>query len=230
MAVGFNSGKESGAAAWSRWLIPSLGDMIFVAFLALLLWTALSVRLLGDAGIGWHIRTGQAILATHAIPRVDLYSSSMAGQPWFAWEWLYDVVVGWLNQAAGLNAVVFLTALTIAVTFSLTFRLLLRRGTNLMVAVFLVLLAASASMIHFFARPHVFSWLLSVVWFWILDSSELDLSGNDPAAARKHRRLLWLLPLFMIVWVNLHGGFLLGFALLGIYFLSALWRRFCLAR
>jgi len=81
-----------------HWLIPSIADLIFIAFLAVLVYTNLSVRLLGDAGIGWHIRTGQWILANHAIPRIDLFSSSMPGQPWFAWEWLYDIAVGWLES------------------------------------------------------------------------------------------------------------------------------------
>jgi hypothetical protein len=64
------------------------------------------VRLLGDAGIGWHIRTGQQILATHTISHVDSFSSTMAGKPWFAWEWLYDVVVGELEAKLDLNGVV----------------------------------------------------------------------------------------------------------------------------
>src|SRR6267143_6063887 len=140
---------------WIRLLIPSVGDLIFIVLLALLTLTPLSVRLLGDAGIGWHIRTGQAILATHAIPRVDLFSSTMRGKPWFAWEWLYDILVGGLDRAAGLNAVVLFTALVVAGVFAWTSRLMVRRGTNVLLAVVLVLLAASASMIHFLARPHV---------------------------------------------------------------------------
>lgn len=197
--------------AWVRWLLPSAGDLLFVALLGLLMFTALSTRLLGDAGIGWHIRAGQLILATHAVPRVDPFSSSMSGQPWFAWEWLYDATVGWLEQLAGLNGVVLFTALIIGGVFSWTFRLLVRRGTNVLLALILVLLAASASMIHFLARPHVMSWLFTVVCFWILES-------HDDAWR------LWLLPLVMLVWVNMHGGFLLGFALLGIYWIAAAWQ------
>jgi len=94
--------------------MPSVGDVIFIALLGLLCFTPLSVRLLGDAGIGWHIRTGQEILATHAIPGVDLFSSTMLDKPWFAWEWLYDILVGGLDRAAGLNAGVLFTALVIA--------------------------------------------------------------------------------------------------------------------
>src|SRR5580700_1926011 len=113
MAIGSRSSAADLHPAWVRWLVPSIADLLFVALLGLLACTTLSVRLLGDAGIGWHIRTGQLILATHAIPRVDPFSS-LAGQPWFAWEWLYDLLVGWLESATGLNGVVLSTALMIA--------------------------------------------------------------------------------------------------------------------
>jgi hypothetical protein len=221
MAIGSrSSGREAVHPAWTQWLIPSIGDLIFVVLLGLLVYSALSVRLLGDAGIGWHIRAGQLILATHAIPRVDPFSSSMAGQPWFAWEWLYDMLVGWLDSAAGLNAVVLFTALVIALTFAWTFRLLLRRGTNFLLALLLVLLAASAAMIHFLARPHVVSWLLTIVWFVILQPSEKEQCSSH-AQFRQHRWQLWLLPPVMVLWLNVHGSFLIGFVLLAIYWVSA---------
>jgi len=217
---------------WTRLLILSIGDTIFIALLAVLACTSLSMRLLGDAGIGWHIRTGQQILATHAVPRVDSFSSVMRGKTWYAWEWLYDVIVGALDRWAGLNGVVWFTAVVIAGVFACTFRLLLRRGTNVFVALVLLLLAASASMIHFLARPHVLSWLFTLMWFWILDSSESDCLPAHSAglsatrSATISRRRLWLLPLLTLVWVNVHGGFLIGFALLAIYWLSAVWYAF----
>jgi len=181
--------------------------------------TPLSVRLLGDAGIGWHIRAGQKILATHTIPRVDSFSSTMAGKPWFAWEWLYDAVVGQLETALGLNGVVWFTAAVIAAVFAWVFRLLIARGTNLLVALVLMLLAVAASTIHFLARPHVVSWLFTLAWFWILDSSERE------SFERRGRRM-WVLPLLMLVWVNTHGGFLVGFVLLVFFFLGAAWTWF----
>jgi len=228
--MGSKSSAADSQPAWVRWLLPSIGDLFFVALLGLLVFTTLSVRLLGDAGIGWHIRTGQLILATHAVPRADPFSS-MTGQPWFAWEWLYDVLVGRLESKAGLNGVVLFTALIIAATFSWTFRLLLRRGTNVFVALVLVLLAASASMIHFLARPHVVSWLFTLAWFWILETSERSCASRsdsaETSATQVHRpRLLWLLPLLMSLWVNVHGGFLVGFVLLAIYWCSAVWQWF----
>lgn len=201
--------------------MPSVADLICIALLCGLVFTPLAMRLLGDAGIGWHIRTGQLILQSHAIPRVDPFSIQIQ-KPWIAWEWLYDIVVGALDSWCGLNGVVWFTAAVIAAVFGWTFRLMLVRGTNLLVALILVLVAISASMIHFLARPHVLSWLFVVLWFWILDSTErASFEGNSASPWR-----LWMLPVSMLVWVNMHGGFLLGLVLLGIYWAASLWTWF----
>lgn len=211
--------EKNSNPSWLRWVLPSVADLIFVALLCALVFTPLSVKLLGDAGIGWHIRTGQLILHTGRIPHVDSFSSVMQGKPWFAWEWLYDIVVGLLDSAYGLNGPVWFTAIVIAVVFAWMVRLVLSRGADLFVALILVLLAMSASTIHFLVRPHVLSWLFTLIWFWILDSTEQNSSSGRLLQNRK----LWFLPLLMLVWANVHGGFLLGFALLGIYWLGALW-------
>ena len=44
----------------------------------------------------------------------------MSGQPWYAWEWLYDVEIAGIHHWWGLNGVVFFTAVIIAATFALT--------------------------------------------------------------------------------------------------------------
>lgn len=210
--------EEIPPATWVRWIVPSVADLIFIALLCAFAFTTLSTRLLGDAGIGWHIRTGQQIAATHAIPRLDPFSSTMAGKPWIAWEWLYDVVVGTLGSRLGLNGVIWFTGVVIAAVFAWTFQLLLLRGTNLFVAVLLLLLAISASMIHFLARPHVLTWLFAVAWFWVLDSTERDCFRGQVSG---RSRRLWFLPVSMLLWANVHGGFLVGFVLLAIFWMGA---------
>ena len=212
--------RNSSANTWVRWALPSASDMIFVVLLVSLCFSGLATNMLGDAGIGWHVRTGQRILSTHQIPRVDPYSSITSGRPWIAWEWLYDTIVGALDSAVGLNGVVWFNALVIAATFAATFYCMIKRGTKLFAALLLILLAISASMIHVLARPHVVTWLFVVIWFSILDGSEQEsISGKTASRSRR----LWLLPACMVIWVNLHGGFLLGLVLCGIFWFSALW-------
>jgi len=121
----------------------------------------------------------------------------MHGQPWYAWEWLYDVLIATIYQWLGLNGVVLFTGVVIAATFALVLRLALRRGGSLTVALILVLLTVGASTIHFFARPHVLSWLLTVIWLQLLDSSE---TASETAAHPERDRLFWL-PVIMLLYV-----------------------------
>ncbi len=207
------SAARSPAAGWVHWLFPSVADLILIALLISLSCGAFSPRLLGDAGIGWHIRNGEQMFHTHAITRIDSFSSTMSGQPWYAWEWLYDLLIAGIHHWMGLNGVVFFTALVIAMTFAMTFRISLACGANLFVVVFLLGLSMGAAAIHLFARPHILSWPLVVIWFQLLRSWEIA------AAPGKDRSLFWL-PVLMLLWVNLHGGFITGFVLLGLFLTS----------
>src|SRR6202165_4969355 len=128
-----------------RFLLPSVRDIIFIFLFWSLLAGPLSNRPLAEPDIGWHIRTGELIVATHSLPRSDPFSSTMQGQPWFAWEWLYDILLGILHQAAGLNGVVWLCALLVGAIFALFLSQLLQRGTGLPLAIVLMLLAVAAS-------------------------------------------------------------------------------------
>src|SRR5580658_352914 len=199
--------------------MPSVSDLLFAALLLGFSCGALGRLLLRDGGTGWHIGNGQLILQTHSITRLDPFSATMSGQAWYAWEWLYDVLIAAIHHALGLNGVVFYTAAIMAATFVLVFHFAMRRGGSLPITLFLLVLSLGASAIHFLARPHVLSWLFTVIWFELLDSGA---TGAD----RKKERRLFFLPVLMLLWVNLHGGFLLGFALLGVYLVGGVIRYF----
>lgn len=200
----------------TRFLVPSLTDILFISLLCAT-YGFLGPNLLADSDIGWHIRNGEQILATHSVPQTDSFSYTMAGRPWYAWEWLYDTIIAGIHHAAGLNGVVLFSAFVFALTFALLFRLALRWRGSLPVAIGLTLLSAVAASIHLLARPHLLTWLFTLVWFERLDGFQRGLG--------KTRHLL-ALPLIMLVWVNLHGGFLIGLALLALFLAGNLWTRF----
>ncbi len=204
---------ELRSATWIHWVLPSIADVFFLVFFGLLAFSPMSTALLGDADTGWHIRNGEFILASHSVPRTDSFSYTKAGQPWYAWEWLYDAVVGAVHHVAGLNGVIILTALIIAATFALLFRFVLRRSGSFALAVALTLLAAASAQVHMLARPHVLSWLFTLLWVEVLYRFE----------GGKRSALLYLPPL-MLIWVNIHGGFILGLALLVLFGCARIWR------
>ncbi|MCC6857558.1 MAG: hypothetical protein IT158_03300 [Bryobacterales bacterium] len=170
-------------------------------FLSLVFWLFASgsgwTVLLGDGDTGWHIRTGDFILEQGRVPSRDIFSFSRPDQPWFAWEWLADLIFALLHRLLGLKGVVLLAGVTIAAAYTALFRYSVWRGANVPAALLLTLMAASAGAVHFLARPHVFTFLLLPVSLWLLERDE-----QSPGPA------VWLLIPLTVLWVNLHGGFL----------------------
>ena len=82
------------ATPTSRLLSPSLGDFSSSSSWSFLFAASTGgwQQLLADSDTGWHIRNGQWILEHHTVPHTDLFSFSKPGAPWFAWEWLADVI------------------------------------------------------------------------------------------------------------------------------------------
>jgi hypothetical protein len=185
-------------ASWiDRFVMPSIADCAFVAVLFWLFFLGQgATALLGDGDTGWHIRTGEWILAHGQFPRHDLFSFSMQGRPWFAWEWLSDVLFAVVHQHFGLAGLVLLAGVVIAATAALLLRYMIWRGANLLVAIVAMLAVCSASMVHWLARPHMFTWGFLLLTVWLLDADR-----------RRRGRAVWLLVPLVALWVNVHGGF-----------------------
>jgi hypothetical protein len=189
-------------------LMPSMSDFAFLVPTVLLFGRMDGMKsMLSDCDTGWHIRTGEWILSHHQIPTRDFFSFTKAGQPWFAWEWLSDVVFAWLNSHGGLATVVLASILTLAATFTILFRLA-RRKANPMVAFLVTVAAAILSSVHWLARPHLFTLVFLVVFYGVLESIR---------EGKRSFRALAVLPAATILWTNLHGGFFLGIVLIGAY-------------
>ena len=167
--------------------------------------------LLQDSDTYWQIAVGQWILDHHALPRVDIYSFTKAGEPWVSSSWLAQVLYAISFNLAGWTGPVVLAATCIAATFALFTHILSRRiPAAYAVAVAMVVLALSMG--HFLARPHVLVLPIMVAW----------ANGLMLASERGQAPSPWLLPLIAL-WANLHGGFVFGLVLVGAFALDALW-------
>jgi hypothetical protein len=186
------------------WLFPSVSDLIF---LCLFFWALrYGVQFLADGDTGWHITTGRYILKSLGVPHADPYSYTMPATPWTSHEWLAEILFAGIHSLAGLNGVVVLSSAIVSLTFFLLYRYVIRRGAGPFAAVFFTVTGALASMLHWLSRPHLFSMPLTLATFIVLEDYQRD--GRDR---------LWLLPLFTLVWVNLHGGYILGIMMVFIY-------------
>ncbi len=186
-------------------LAPSLPDLFFALLLvAMFGQTSRWQALLGDGDTGWHIRTGDYILA-RGIPMRDLFSFSAAGRRWFAWEWLSDLVFAQIHRWWGLPGIAAMAAVLVCLPATLLFARMLRGGAGAWVALAVTLAATSAASVHNLARPHLFSLVLLVGGLWMLDE---DRRSCTP--------WLWTLAPMAGLWANLHGGFAAWLGTLGL--------------
>jgi hypothetical protein len=188
--------------------LPSGGDIIFFALLFLLL----GVRensLFDDASTGWHLVSGQYILAHLQLPRHDLISYTFAAKPWVPFEWLFDAVAAALVQTGGLPFLAVVAASAIALLFLLLFQDARRAGCPFLTALALTLTGALASSVHWLARPHLLTFFGVYIFARVLEAFH---RGKFSAL-----KTVVVLGLTTLVWANAHPGFLIGFAMVAIY-------------
>lgn len=164
-----------------------------------------------DPDLWWHIKTGQTILATHHWPTTDPYSFTVHGQPWMAYEWGGEVLIGWVPRIGGVRALDFLLiAMGAAILIALYLLGTMRSGKSKagFVAVALLLPLATPS---FTLRPQMLGYLFLVL---TLVALEMFRQGKRWAA--------WLLPVLMLAWVNTHGSFIIGLGAIFLYWICGL--------
>jgi hypothetical protein len=188
-------------------LLPSYTDILFV-FIIIFSFIAGELgwqRLLQDSDTGLHIRIGDYILAHRQVPTQDMFSFSLPGQTWYAFEWLTETLFSFLHTRFGLKGVVLVSGIVLAGTLTTMFRYALSRGANSLIALALTFLTVSANSLHFHARPHIFTLLFLVISMWMISA---DRQSPSPR--------VWLLVPLTVVWTNMHGGFFIFFPLLAL--------------
>jgi len=167
----------------------------------------IALRPIADPDFWWHLRTGQLIFETHHIPTTDPYSSTVAGNPWIAHEWLSELIIYGLYRLGGFGLLILIFSAIITAAFLLVY---LRSPEKPFVAGFALLLGALATAPTWGVRPQMISLLLTSLFLYLLDGYQTT------------RRFGFILPLPLItlLWVNLHAGYAIGLGIVGIYILG----------
>ena len=192
--------------SWTSWAIPDLSLTAALAAVAYCLFVLQAPsRMFSDSDGGWHIIVGERILATGRIPHSDTFSFLSTGHPWYAWEWLAEIVMALAHRWHGLSGVVFLFTLTIGASIWMCFRLHRRMGGDFFLAGVMAAPLVATAQIHWLARPHVLSYpfLLGAVFYF------------ERAGERFRLRDALVLGLGTSLWAGVHGSFPLAIALVG---------------
>jgi hypothetical protein len=156
----------------------------------------LASKPLNDPDFWFHLKSGEYILSHHAFPTTDPFSFTFYGQHWIVHGWLSTVIFYLVQARLGYNALIFLFALLVALTFWFVFR---RCHAHPFVTGFAILLGVASISTNIGVRPRVFTLLLTSVFLLVLENY-----------ARRSGRMIWTLIPLTALWANLHGGFFFG--------------------
>ena len=168
--------------------------------------TGVALRPVRDPDAFWHVATGRLIWRTRTVPTADPFSWTAPGRPWIAHEWLTETVFWPVQRAFGWAGLTILCALAIVATWMLVWSTARRLGASPWAAIGVTGLAATSSTHTWDARPQ----MISLACMALLARLMADAWRGRP------KQLRWAVPL-MLVWANLHGGYIFGIALLGAF-------------
>ena len=189
---------------------PSTGAVLWIAFFVALMFSPARIKLVSaDGDPCWHRRHGEWMLQHRAVLRSDEFTHTRTGAPLVDTWWLSEVLTALAGRALGWTGVAALSAAVIATTLRLLHRQLLADGVDELVAIGFVLLAAAPCATHWLARPHLATQLMVLVFACQLRGFRCGRVST--------REMYFRLPALMMLWANLHGGFIAGFVLIAIY-------------
>jgi hypothetical protein len=163
---------------------------------------------LGTTDLAYHIRAGASMLAGGHLPGVDAYTFTVAGTPWLDQQWGAQVVMAFAYRSAGWPGVAILHAALIAGTFWLVFLACRARGASARMGAVLTFAGFLVSFPNTGMRPQLIAYPLFAATLWIL------------AGRKEHPRRLWVLPVIVACWANIHGSFVLAPFMIGLAWLE----------
>ena len=160
-------------------------------------------RPLSDPDFWWHLKTGEYIVRNFSIPRIDFYSFTTPGKHWVAHEWLSEVIFYLVYARFGFNTLIFIFTVLTVLAFWVVFR---RLQVHPFIKGFAVLLGVWSILPTVGVRPRTFTLLFAAIYLAVLHRFIRE---------KQTKAIWWLVPI-MIVWVNLHAGYLIGLVLIGV--------------
>ncbi|KWV56649.1 hypothetical protein AS156_04005 [Bradyrhizobium macuxiense] len=165
--------------------------------------------LLAHYDLGWHLAAGDLIRERNSVPLTDPWSFTHGDKQWYNLSWLWDALASVTYQYTGFSGLLLSTVACGAAIVGILASICLGYGGSAVavcISVFLTCLLYPAYYatpnIYLAVSPNTCTMLLCVVFY--------------RECLRKTR--WFVLPLLMGLWANLHGGFLLGFLVIGVFF------------
>ncbi|MFQ5768316.1 MAG: hypothetical protein ACE5ID_10085, partial [Acidobacteriota bacterium] len=208
-----------------------LGWPLLAGVSLLLLFLTVSVTPVTNNDIWLHMSTGRWILEHGQVPLTDPFSFSAHGHRYHAHEWLAGVIFEEVHRLFGIAGLIGLKTGLGGLALLLCAATARRWGASWSATFGCTWLALVIVNSRFLVRPEMFSYVLTALYLAVLaaehgrlhDPPGSSMAGRQRGAVRfLGSSLLWYLVPAQWAWTQLHGYFLTGLALVGL-FLAATW-------
>ncbi len=197
-----------------RFYRPGLLDLLGLFLIAGL--CASDSPLMGDPGVGWHLKSGQLMRAEERFIYSDPFLFTSQGKSWAHNQWLADIVLSAVYDLGGWGMLAVLLSGISLVSFVFLLPLSVRNPSGPIVGLLTALFCLLNGSVQWFIRPVMFSFLLfAVVLVWIR-----HVLATDEKQLRLAQALC--IGMLFLVWANTHPAFVLGLLALGCAGFSAL--------
>jgi len=171
---------------------------------------------LGDPDYYWHIKTGEYIFDHKMLPRQDIFSFTMDGHPWVLHEWLFQVLLFLVFTSFGTIGIKLFSVALILTSLYFIYRITKQLSTGRITTAVMLILVPVLILPGLSPRPQLFTYIFFSYYIYGLLSFKYF----------NKVQYLYTFPLVMILWVNLHGGYIVGVALLFFFALTELLSNF----
>ena len=152
-----------------------------------------------DTDLWGHIKFGKDIWISKALNRFDIYSYTAYGREWINHEWLSELVMYLVYNLFGSPGLLFGKLLIGIVIVHILSSISFNRISYPLVYGPVFVLAVFIMSPGFMIRPQISTFLFTSLYIFVFHQY-----------LERRKDLLWSLPFIMILWVNCHGGFLIG--------------------
>ncbi|MCV0404493.1 MAG: hypothetical protein K5924_12435 [Chloroflexi bacterium] len=184
--------------------------MLLAGVIVVVLAAASAAKGLVDPDYYWHVAAGR-VIAESGVPSTDPFSFTWQGQPWTPHEWLSELLMDGMLAAVGPGLLLVTFGAVAGASIGIVAVGLARNSVRTVAVALPAVLAAIVFLPYVTARPQAVSWLLLAAELVLL----MSLRADRPL------RSLLLIPLF-IAWANLHGLYVIGLGVAGVYLLFTL--------
>ena len=168
-----------------------------------------------ETDVWWHIRTGEWIMQHHQLPRTDPFSYTGAGKPWVAYSWPFEIAVYEVVKHWDLIGIVAISVFLWMGMTAAIFYLIRMFKAPFWPSVGLALVGSIVMPRVTSTRPGP----LTAIFFCLVLAILVD------AQRRASVRRLWLVPVLIWMWANVHVQFVYGLFVLGLFCLIPVFDR-----